>query len=296
MRRHRLVLSVAGAALLLAAPAAVPAADVGTGSYHGGMPGDVPALAYLLVGRDAETVDVLVTARAECEGYDLPLQATVAFSRRTLGEDGTATFTKPIQDTAVGPQGEPARENGEATVTLAVGPDGDATGTMRLASTFTHAQTGEHLAQCDTGVVQFAVMAVRPEAGEGRARRPRRGGVYLGVATGLPLVAEVRRSGTIEHMAFLYRSQCMKTARKPHYRIVFVPTIRPGRKGAFRVRGTQQLFVGDGGSEDVTFRMTGRYGRDGGLRGTLRVQGEYAGAECDTGELKWRAARAGRAG
>ena len=283
-------LSAAGAALLLAAPAAVPAADVGTGSYHGGSLGDHPALAYLLVERDAETVDVLVTARADCEGYSLPLQATVAFADRTLAVDGTATFTKPIQDTAVGPEGQPARESGEATVTLAVDDDGHAAGTMRLRSTFTDAQTGEQVAQCDTGVVPFRVRAVPPEAGEGRARRPRRGGIQLGVAGGSPLVAEVRRSGTIEQMAFMYSSPCLKRAGRPHRRIVFVPTIKPGRKGAFRVRGTQQLFTGDGGSEDVTFRMTGRYGRDGGLRGTLRVQGEYAGGECDTGELRWRTA------
>ena len=38
--------------------------------------------------------------------------------------------------------------------------------------------------------------------------------------------------------------------------------------------------------------MTGRYGRDGGLRGTLRVEGEFGGGTCDTGELKWRAGRA----
>ena len=112
------------------------------------------------------------------------------------------------------------------------------------------------------------------------------------MAGGAPLVAEVRRTGTIERMAFHYTSQCLKRAGFAAGRIVFVPTIRPSRKGAFRVRGTQQLFTGDGGSEDVVFRMTGRYGRDGGLRGTLRVEGELGGDRCDTGELKWRAGRA----
>ena len=289
--RRRALLTTAGAALLLAAPAAVPAADVGTGSYHGGALGDQPAVAYLLVKRDAQTVDVLVTARAECEGYSLPLQATVAFAGRTLEEDGTATFTKTIEDTAVGPDGEPAREHGEATITLAVGPDGDATGTMRLHSTFTHAESGRQVAECDTGTVDFATMAVPPSAGEGRARRPKRGGTYLGVADGAPLVAEVRKSGTIERMAFLYTSQCLKRAGLPYRRIVFVPRIRPSRKGAFRVRGTQQLFVGDGGSEDVTFRLRGRYGRDGGLRGVLQIEGEFGGGTCDTGPMPWRAAR-----
>jgi hypothetical protein len=91
-------------------------------------------------------------------------------------------------------------------------------------------------------------------------------------------------------MAFMYSSPCLKRAGLPHRRIVFVPRITPGPKGAFRVRGTQQLFNGDGTVEAVTFRMTGRYGRDGGLRGTLRVQGEHAGGECDTGVVAWRAA------
>jgi hypothetical protein len=270
----------------------VPAADVGTGSYHGGALGDQPALAYVLVERDAETVDVLVTARAECEGYDLPLQATVAFTDRALDGDGTATFTKPVTDRATGPGGRPARENGEASVMLEVAPDGRASGVMRLRSTFTDLETGEQVAACDTGAVAFDVVAVRPSAGEGRARRPRRGGTYLGVAGGGPLVADVRRNGTIDRMAFLYSSPCLRRAGLAAQRIVFVPRITPGRKGAFRVRGTQQLFVGDGRSENVVFRMTGRYGRDGGLRGTVRVEGELGGDTCDTLELKWRAARA----
>ena len=291
MRRLPLALLAAGVALLLAAPAAVPAADVGSGSYHGGSLLGRPALAYLLVERDRETVDVLVTARAECEGYPLPLQATVSFVDRKLGEDGKGAFAKVVEDSAVGPDGRPAREEAVSSVTLEVGPDGDAAGTMHLRSTFRDAETGEQVAECDTGLVPFRVMAVAPEAGEGRARRPRRSGTYLGVAAGGPLVADVRRSGTIDQMAFMYSSPCLKRAGLPHRRIVFVPRITPGPKGAFRVRGTQQLFTGDGEREQVTFRMTGRYGRDGGLRGTLRLEGEYAGSECDTGELRWRAAR-----
>ncbi|HEX2084999.1 MAG TPA: hypothetical protein VHF89_04900 [Solirubrobacteraceae bacterium] len=289
MRRLPLALSAAGAALLLAAPAAVPAADVGSGSYTGGALGEQPALAYLLVARDKESFQALLTVRADCEGYAVPVQATVAIRDGRLEDDGTATVTKRITGDVTGPDGQAAKEDGEATVTLAVDPDGAAEGTMRLRSTFRDASTGEPVAECDTGSVPFLVMAVPPDAGEGRARKPRRGGLLLGVVDANPLVAEVRRSGRIERMAFLYRSGCQRKQR-----IVFVPAITPGRKGAFRVRGSQQLFTGEGSVEQVTFRMTGRYGRDGGLRGTLRVQGELEGRECDSGELKWRAAPAPR--
>ncbi|HEX8123428.1 MAG TPA: hypothetical protein VF549_19410 [Solirubrobacteraceae bacterium] len=288
--RLRSILPAAGVALLLAAPAAVPAAGVKAGSYTGGALRDQPALAYLLVKPGASAVDALVTSRAPCEGYPLPVQATVTFKDVPLDEDGTATATKQIDDTAVGPEGQSARESGEAALTLDVAEDGTAVGTMRLHSVFTDAQSGEQVAECDTGPVPVEMMGVPASAGEGRARRPRRGGLYLGVVNAYPLVAQVRRSGTIDSMAFLYNSRCQQQKR-----IVFVPTITPGRKGAFRVRGTQQLFSGDGSKEDVTFQMTGRYGRDGGLRGTLRVRGELdsTGAQCDSGELKWRAARAG---
>jgi hypothetical protein len=286
MRRHRLVLSAAGVALLLAAPAAVPAAGVKAGSYTGGSLLDQPALAYVLVKPGAESLDALVHVRSECEPYPLPLQASVSFRSVALAEDGTATATKTISDTATGPDGEPAHEDGTATLTLDVDRDGTATGTFRIASTF-RGQDGSTVAECDTGAVPFDVMGVPASAGEGRARKPRRGGTYLGVVNAFPLVAEVLRSGRIERTAFVYRSGCQRRQR-----IVFLPAITPGRKGAFRVRGTQQLFTRDGSVENVVVRMTGRYGRDGGLRGTLRLQGELDGTECDTGELKWRAARA----
>lgn len=290
MRRlPTLTLSAAGVAMLLAAPAAVPAADVGSGSYTGGALGEQPALAYLLVERDRESFQALLTVRADCEGYAVPVQATIAIRDGKLEDDGTATVTKQITGPVSGPDGRPAHEDGQATVTLAVEPDGDAEGTMHLRSTFRDAETGESVAECDTGVVPFRVMSVPSSAGEGRARKPRRGGLFLGVAAANPLVADVRRSGRISSMAFLYRSGCQRKQR-----IVFVPAITPGSKGAFRVRGTQQLFTGEGSVERVVFRMTGRYGRDGGLRGTLRVQGELDGQECDSGELKWRAAPAPR--
>ena len=287
MRQRRSILLAAGTALLLAVPAAVPAADVESGSYTGGSLRDQPALAYVLVKPGGESLDALLHVRAECDGYPLPLQATASFRDVVLGDDGTATATKQIADTAVGPDGRPARESGEATLTVSVAPDGTAEGTFRLASTFTDAQSGEQVARCDTGAVPFAVMGVPRSAGEGRARKPRRAGTFLGVVNAYPLVADVRRSGRIDSMAFLYRSRCQGLQR-----IVFVPTITPSRRGAFRVRGTQQLFTRDGSVERVVFRMTGRYGRDGGLRGTLRVQGELDGEECDTGEMRWRAARA----
>ena len=287
MRQRRPILLAAGTALLLAVPAAVPAADVRSGSYTGGSLREQPALAYLLVAPDGESLDALVHARAECDGYPLPLQATASFRDAALGEDGTATATKQIADTAVGPEGEPARENGEATLTVSVDADGTAEGTFRLRSTFTDAQSGEQVAHCDTGVVPFRVMGVPRSAGEGRARKPRRAATFLGVVNAYPLVADVRRSGRIDSMAFLYKSRCQGLQR-----IVFVPSITPSRRGAFRVRGTQQLFTRDGSVERVVFRMTGRYGRDGGLRGTLRVQGELDGEECDTGEMRWRAAAA----
>ncbi|HEX8205139.1 MAG TPA: hypothetical protein VF587_03670 [Solirubrobacteraceae bacterium] len=286
MRQRRLVLFAAGTALLLAVPAAVPAAGVKAGSYTGGALREQPALAYVLVKPGADELDALVHARAECEGYDLPLQATASFRDVAFDEDGVVAARKAIADTAVGPDGRQAREEGEATLDLALAPDGTADGFFRLRSTFTDVQTGEQVAQCDTGVVEFSVAGVPKTAGEGRARKPKRGGTYLGVVNAYPLVADVRRSGRIEEMAFLYRSRCQNLQR-----IVFVPTITPSRKGAFRVRGTQQLFTREGSVESVTFRMTGRYGRDGGLRGTLRVQGELDGASCDTGALAWRAAR-----
>ena len=284
--RRRPVLLAAGTALLLAVPAA--AAGVKSGSYTGGSLGDQPALAYVLVEPGGESLDALVHARAECEGYDLPLQATASFRDTALGEDGSASATRQISDTPVGPEGQPAPQSGQATLSVQVAEDGTAEGTFRLRSTFTDARSGEQVAQCDTGTVPFRVMGVPQSAGEGRARKPRRGGTFLGVVNAYPLVAEVRRNGRIEQMAFLYRSRCQGLQR-----IVFVPTITPSRKGAFRVRGTQQLFTRTGSVEQVTFRMTGRYGRDGGLRGTLRVEGELDGETCDTGELKWRAARAG---
>lgn len=287
MRQRRSLLLAAGTALLLAVPAAVPAADVRSGSYTGGSLRDQPTLAYVLVKPGGTSLDALVHTRADCGGYPLPLQATASFRDVTLADDGTATATKQIADTAVGPEGQAARENGEATLTVTVDADGDAEGTFRLRSTFTDAQSGEQVAACDTGTVPFRVMGVPRSAGEGRARKPRRGGTFLGVVNAYPLVADVRRNGRIDSMAFLYRSGCQRLQR-----VVFVPTITPSRRGAFRVRGTQQLFTRDGSVERVTFRMTGRYGRDGGLRGTLRLQGELDGRECDTGELRWRAAPA----
>ena len=286
MRRLRPSLLAAGAALLLAAPAAVPAAEVKPGSYTGGSLREHPALAYVLVKPGGDSLDALVHVRSDCEVYPLPLHATVSFRAAQLGEDGTATVTKTISDTARGPDGEPAHEQGEAVVTLQVADDGSATGGFRIRSTF-RGQDGATVAECDTGEVPLEVMGVPAGAGEGRARRPRRGGTYLGVVNAFPLVAEVRRSGTIEQTAFVYRSGCQRRQR-----IVFLPAITPSRKGAFRVRGTQQLFAADGSVENVTVQMLGRYGRDGGLRGTVRLRGELDGTECDTGELKWRAARA----
>lgn len=286
MGRLRPILVAAGAALLLAAPAAVPAAGLKAGSYTGGSLLEHPALAYVLVKPGAESLDALVHVRSDCEAYPLPLHATVSFKGVELGEDGTATVRKTLSDTARGPGGEPAQEHGEAVLTLQVDEDGTATGGFRISSTF-RGEDGATLAECDTGEVPLEVMGVPADAGEGRARRPKRGGTYLGVVNAFPLVAEVRRRGRIEQTAFVYRSACQRRQR-----IVFLPAITPSRKGAFRVRGTQQLFTPDGGVENVTIRMTGRYGRDGGLRGTVRLEGELDGQECDTGELRWRAARA----
>lgn len=286
--------------LALAAPAAASAQEESgpiAGPYHGGSLRDEggPVLAYLKVKEDGG-FEAALTVRAECEDFSVPVQARVAVPEGELDDEGRATVVRQIEGEAFGPDGRPAREQGEATVTLAVGDDGRARGTVRLASTFYDAQDGTEVASCDTGSVAFRARVVPVGLPRGKARLPRRATELLGIAGVQPLVAKVAKGGDLDGMAFVYRSNCQKRADgRGTRRIVFIPEFKVRDDGSFRVRATQQLLV-PGGSEEVRIDIKGRYGPAGTVRGSLRLRGELTRDEedsepisCDTGSLRLRA-------
>lgn len=285
----------------LALPAGAQAAgEPIPGPYHGGNVRDEagPVLAYLKVAEDGESFEAALTVRAECEAYGVPVQARVAVPESALDEDGRATVVRRIEGDVSGPDGQPAREDGEATVTVEVDDEGRAKGTVRLASTFFDAADGSEVARCDTGTVAFRARIVPvglPRGREGRRYTPRKATELLGIAGVQPFVARVGAGGRFDGMAFVYRSGCQQRADgRGTRRVIFIPEFRVRRDGSFRLRATQQLLV-PGGGEEVRIDMKGRYGPSGTLRGSVRLRGELTreGEDepitCDTRSLRLRA-------
>ena len=291
----RLALAGVLAATLLA-PGAARAATVIPGDYTGGGLGDEPALAFLSIADDQETLRGVVTVRADCEAYGLPVEARIAIPDTQLTADGVADGVRRITGTARGPDGQQANEDGEATFTVRVGEDGYAEGTARLRSTFRDARTGAVVAECDTGEQGFRA-AVVPETVPRRTARAPRSGDYIGGVGLQPLVARVR-GGDLTSMTVLYRSGCQRRATGSAVsRIVAVPRLDlAARVLAFRARGFNRLFTADG-EELVRFELSGRFRREGSLSGTIRYRGVMRDndgrvvARCDSGVLRWRAIR-----
>lgn len=306
--RLRAVPAVLLAALALPAGAQAAGERI-PGPYHGGNVRDEagPVLAYLKVAEDGDSFEAALTVRAECEAYGVPVQARIAVPDSALDEDGRATVVRRVEGEVTGPEGRPAREDGESTVTVEVGDDGRARGTVRLASTFYDAADGSEVARCDTGTVAFRARIVPvglPRGREGRRYTPRRATELLGIAGVQPFVARVTAGGHVSGMAFVYRSGCQKrTDGRGTRRVIFIPEFRVRRDGSFRVRASQQLLV-PGGSEEVRIDIKGRYGPAGTVRGSVRLRGSMTSAsddpdpaapaeaevaECDTGSLRLRA-------
>ena len=283
------------AAVALAVPATASAADVATGSYTGGGTGEEPGLAFVFVEPDATTYQAVFTVRAPCEAYNLPIVARIAIPKTQLAPDGTSSVTRPITGTAKGPDGQDANEQGEATFTLRVTPDGYGTGTARLRSTFTDARTGAVVAECDTGEQAFRVAVMPSLTTRKRAPAPRRTTEYLGAVGVQPLVASMSR-GDIDSMTVLYRSGCQRRATGSAIsRIVAVPRLDLKRGVlAFRAEGFNRLF-GPNGEEVVRFELRGTFLRGRILTGTIRYRGVLRGfddeivARCDSGPLPFTA-------
>jgi hypothetical protein len=285
---------LAALALALTAPATASAADVLPGNYVGGGGGDEPGLAFVSIDEDATTYVASFTVRAPCEAYDLPVQARIAVPATRLTDDGTSTVVRPVTGTARGPGGQQADESGEATFNLTVADDGTATGTARLRSTFTDAQTGAVVAQCDTGEQAFRVAIVPSRVSTRNGAAPRSAD-YLGAVGVQPLVARLR-GGDLQQITVLYRSGCQRRATGSAIsRIVAVPRLDLKRNViAFRARGFNRLFSADG-EEAVRFEIAARFGRRGALSGTIRYRGTLTDndgdviARCDSGALRFRA-------
>lgn len=290
------------AALALLLGLAAPAAAAGAapaerepGPYHGGaLPETGPVLAYLNVAEDGRRFEALITLRAECEDFAVPVQARISVPDARLDADGEATVTRRIEGSASGPDGRPAREEGESTVTVRVGRDGRASGTVRLASTFFDAEDESEVASCDTGTVAFRARQVRGVP-RGRARVPREATDLVGVAGVQPLVARTTAEGDLDGIAFVYRSSCQpRSDGRGARRIIFLPEFRVKSDGTFRVRASQQLLLPDG-EEAVRIDLRGRFGPRGTVRARLRLRGvleregdEAPGKSCDTGSMRVR--------
>lgn len=287
----RIAIVLAGAALAAAPAQALAAPEaLSPGPYHGGALAEGgPALAYLRLAEDGRSFEAAITLRADCDDYPVPVQARIAVPEAELAEDGTATVVRSVTGDVSGPDGRPAREDGTSTVTVAFAPDGRVTGSVRLASTFRDAESGEPVADCDTGEVAFAARIVAAGSSRGRFRRPRRAGDLLGVAGVQPLVARVSARGDVEGLAFVYRSGCqLRADGRGTRRIVNLPDFRVRPDGRFSVRASQLLLV-PGGEERVRIELRGRSRPDGTLRATVRLRGERdSGDTCDSGRLRIR--------
>ncbi len=272
--RHAVTLLIVTTAL--ATPAAAAAVREPTpGPYHGGgLPETGPVLSYLRLAANGRTFEAALTLRATCDAYPVPLQARVAVTDGRLEEDGTATVVRRIEGDVTGPDGRPAREDGESTVTVRFLPGGRASGTVRLASTFTDAESGQEVARCDTGTLSFRnriIPRVRPR---GTPRIAREGTVLVGVAGVQPIVTRVGEDGDLDGLAFVYRSACQpRSDGRGTRRVVFVPEFRVRQDGSFHVRATQQLFT-PGGVEQVRIDLRGRYVAGGAILGSVRLRGE----------------------
>jgi hypothetical protein len=288
---------VAVAAVLataLATPAGAQAADVLPGDYTGGGSGDEPSLAFISIADDRSSYRGVLTVRADCEAYDIPVLARVALPEAQLDDSGAATVVRAITGTARGPAGERATEQGEATISLRVDAEGGASGTFRLSSAFTDVETGQEIARCDTGEQTFQARIV-PARVSRRASIPPRNADLVGAVGLQPLVARVR-GGDIQSITVLYRSGCQRRATGTAIsRIVAVPRLDlDPRVLAFRARGFNRLFTADG-EELVRFEVSGRFGRGGVMTGTIRYRGRLRDndgdvrARCDSGTLRWRA-------
>jgi hypothetical protein len=297
MRRRLLAALGAVAGLAgLAGPAAGTAFADGPrpGPYHGGAADEEPVLAYLLVGRGGTSLDAAITLRARCDAFAVPVQARVAVIDAALDAEGEAVAVKSITGPVSGPDGEPATEDGEATVRVRVGDDGRARGTVRLASVFRDADTGEEVARCDTGELAFAVRQVPSKRARGGRRGVAAGTLLAGRAGVQPFVARVDEDGGLEGLALVYRSGCqLRADGRGTRRIVALPRFAVRSDGTFAVRATNQLFV-PGGVEDVRVELRGRLRADGTIAGTVRLRGVLARGDeeatrCDSGRLTVRA-------
>ena len=296
--RRPLVVALGGVVGLvgLAGPAAgaVSADGPRPGPYHGGAASEDPVLAYVLVDRGGASLDAAITLRARCDAFAVPVQARVAVTGAPLDAEGEAVAVRSVTGPVSGPDGEPAIEDGEATVRMQVGDDGRARGTVRLASVFRDADTGEEVARCDTGELAFAVRQVPSGRVRVRGRGVAAGALLAGRAGVQPFVARVAEDGKLDGLAFVYRSGCQVRADgRGTRRIVALPRVPVRSDGRFAVRATNQLIV-PGGAEDVRVELRGRLRADGTIAGTARLRGVLSRGDeetkrCDSGRLVVRA-------
>ena len=286
------------AALPTATAAAFPSAR--SGFYGGGAVQGFLQFVSLRV-RTGGRFDAHATLVTECTPrFGDKLNENIAVRNVRLSDAGryhsTTSFTEDIAP------GESLIGGLHAEGTISYGArvlaGGLARGIVRVRSTYSDPASGAEVSRCDTGRIPWSARRPPPDAGSGTpALQP---GILRGATRQDEpfLMRVIRRGRLVARAGLTVRATCPSAVGVPLDVVAHRVRVRRGRFGATDTFSRQfTTSEGEAVVESYSWELRGRFGQSGArgtfeLHGVVRRQGdgETVGS-CDTGTVRWRAAR-----